>query len=315
MGRIDRLIFIIMKKLIFMAAAAALLLASAPVGAQVRQYDYDIADFSVIEVGGNFEVTVQEGKDCHVTLTVDEKVKEYVECEKKGNKLVIGNSEKSLPAEIKKLLKNGMATFECKAVVTVCKPLKEVVLADKAILSCSMPLESENVSISVSDNANLKSVNVQCKSLEVKTDKKAAAAVIADAEGMNVDMSGSSALTLTQRGAAIDATVAALANLTLYCECEELNLNTKGTSKSLINGSAKRVRYNIAAASNVNALELESDEAVIKMNSVCTLTESAKEKISLDLSAGATLVFNNTPAVVIEQIKASNVKKYVENAK
>ena len=64
-----------MKKLIFLAAAAALLLASAPVGAQVRQYDYDIADFSVIEVGGNFEVTVQEGKDCHVTLTVDEKVK------------------------------------------------------------------------------------------------------------------------------------------------------------------------------------------------------------------------------------------------
>ena len=302
-----------MKKLNFAAAIAALLLSSLTVSAQIRQYDYDMSDFSSIEIGGNFEVTIQEGKDSHVTLTVDENIRAYIECEKKGNKLVIGNSEKSLPSEIKKLVKNGAATFECKAVVTVRKPLKSIVLTDKAVASCSVPLDAESVKISVSDNANLKSVTVQCKNFDLKADKKGTAAIIVDAEISNLNMAGNSAVTFTQKGAEVDATVASLANLSMYCEADVVTLNAKGTSKVLANGKSTKVNYNVSGASNVNALDLECDEAVIKMNSVCTLTESAKEKISIDLSGGATLVFNNNPVITLEQIKASNVRKYSED--
>ena len=86
-------------------------------------------------------------------------------------------------------------------------------------------------------------------------------------------------------------------------------------NRTMINGKSKDVFYTIGAASNVNALDLECDNASIKMNSVCTLTESAKEKITLDLTGGSTLIFNNNPTIVIEQVKASNIKKYVAEGK
>lgn len=300
-----------MKKICLFAASAAAMLASFGAKAEIRQFDYDVAPFSEISVGGDFEVSLQQGTGYHVAVTIESELQNYITCEVKGKTLTIKEGDKNLPKEIKALIKSKELHPVYKAVVSIPSSISGITLEDKAILNCLMPFEANSFKIKMSDNTNLKNATINnANYVEINADRKATAQVLLESNQTEINVSGNSNVAVTQKGKSVDASVSANANLTLYCDAKTINMIAKGTSKTLFKGKADKVEYNMSGSSNVNALELETEEASIKMNSVCSLTESASKMISVELSAGATLIFNNDPVVRIEQIKSSSMRKY-----
>lgn len=305
-----------MKRITFVAALAALLMLPAGAGAQMKQYDYDLSYFNGIVISGEFDVTLEEGADNHVKLTVDEPLKDFVTCSVKGHTLTINYDERSVPKDVKKLYKGKDASKPMfRAVVTSNASLEQITLEDKAILDCTMHMDSESFKVNVSDNAVLKGVNAKCQFATVTVDKKSESTIIIEADNLSLTVSGNASIAATQTSKTTDLNISGFTNLTMHGEMDNLNVNAKGNAKVALSGKATTCNYVITGGCNINASELEAEDAAVKMNSVCTLSEAATNNLNVNLQGGATLIFSNEPSITVDEIKASNMRRYASSKK
>lgn len=296
-----------MKRIVaIFTAFAACLSAGTMLNAAEKQYEYDLASFNAIKVGGNFEVIIEKGSAYHASVTVDEACYKLVTCSVKGNTLTLTEDDKDITKEIKNLLNNTQPVF--KAVVTVPVSPDEIVINDKAVVECSVLCEGCNVKVSVSDNASLKNFTANCKYFSLKADKRSNVNVNVTADDVDVDMNNTSSVSLTQKGKAIDINLAAASNFTLYGNSEEMTLNSKGSAKALLNGEATKAKYTITGSCNINASALIGDNAEVKMTGLSTANVAAAKNLSVNIQSGATLIFSNSPVFEIVQVKASTLK-------
>lgn len=305
-----------MKKISLIAAAAALMLGSFSSFAQVKQYNFDLSYFNAIVCGGEFEVTVGQGDSYQAKITVEEPYREYVTCDVHGQVLTITLDEKKVSKDIKKLYKGkGAVVPVFKAIVTTPEDISTITLEDKASLTSTKDFNVESFKVNVSDNANLKAVTVNAQHSTINTDKKGVASINLTTNTLNLNIGGNSTLNLTQASKSIDATVSGFCNFTMHGDSDKMEFNGKGNGKIVINGTIPYVNYNLSGGCNVNAMNIVCEDAIVKMNSVCTLSEAASKSLSVELSGGATLIFDNNPAISITEIKSSNMRRYTSTSK
>ena len=123
-------------------------------------------------------------------------------------------------------------------------------------------------------------------------------------------LGGNASLTLEQHALASALDVSGSANLVLKGAAKSMDLVAKGSSKSILNGVVPSVKYQLSGMSNVNAVALEAERAQVVMNGLCTLVQSASEELTVDLSTGASLSFQNQPAIRIVQVKNASMLPY-----
>lgn len=305
-----------MKKIATIATLALLPFSAGQAPAQVRQKDFDLERFNSIVIGGDFDVTIEEGKDYRVSVTMDRQFKDCLVCAVNGNVLTLTIDEKKLIKDINKFIKsvgNDKPSFS--ATIFVPESIGQISLKDQAVLKCDKVIKSESIKINVSDNAVLKSATVESRFASINTDMKGSASVIAESEGITVTASGTSNLNLTQNCKTSDITASGFCNIVLDGEVDNLTLNAKGTTRTTVNGKADAAGFNLSGACFVNAHELELNDAAVRMNGLCSLSESASKTLSVDLQAGSSLTFDNHPAISVVGIKLSTVKRYVEGEK
>ena len=68
--------------------------------------------------------------------------------------------------------------------------------------------------------------------------------------------------------------------------------------------------FNLSGPSSVNAEKLECEDANVAMNSLCQLVEAASKTLTVNLSAGATLKYLNSPQINILNIRVSTMIPY-----
>lgn len=305
-----------MKKIAFIATLTFLLFSAVNADAQIRQDDYDLKEFTSIVVGADFEVTVEEDNEYKASVTIDRQFKDCLVCSVSGNVLNINLDEKKLTKDVKKFIKSiGTDKPAFSAVVYVPGDLKEITLKDQAVLNCTKELGGESVRVNVTDNAVLKAASVKSQFANIVTDKKGKASLIAVSDGVTVSSTGTSALTLTQSCRNSDITVSGFSNVVLDGEVDNITINAKGTCKAEIKGKALSANYNINGGCSINAHELESEDAVVKISGLSTLSESASKTLSLDLQGGASLTYDKQPSISIVGIKLSTVKMFTESEK
>lgn len=302
-----------MKKLFVFAAG---LLLSVAALAQTKDIEYNYSSFSKIAASNDFQVSlVTSGSDYKLSLQVEGAYAEYVVANVNNGTLEISLDEKGVPSEVKKAYKGKTPTF--KAVVTMPVPPKEINIKDKVVFDSVWPLELvDALNINASDNSVVKPMTVTGDLLYINLDKKASAEVVFK-EGSKVSAvgSGNSKLNLNVQAKEVEVAVNANAETNLKCESESLDYTAKGTSKSAINGSTYYAGFTVTGTANVNAINLETPEANIAMNGLCSLSESASEKVKLSVTGGANLSFNNNPTFEIENIKNSSVVRYAAKEK
>lgn len=305
-----------MKKLSMIAAVAALLFGSLSSYAQVKQYNFDLSFFNSIVVGGEFEVTLSQGDSYQAKITVEEPFREALTCDVHGQVLTVKIDDRKVSKDVKKLYKGkGAVTPVFKAVITTPEDISSITLEDKSSLTSTKEFNVESFKVNVSDNATLKAVTVNSQLATINTEKKGNASVNITTTELILNTNGNSSLNLTQTSKSIEANVSAFSNLTMHGDAENLVLNGKGSAKVVINGSIPSAKYNLNGGCNINAHELVSKVALVKMNSICTLSEAASDSLNVELAGGATLIFDNAPAINIEDIKNSNMRKYSSTVK
>lgn len=300
-----------MKKINLVVAFVALMLNLPDLSAQDKQFNFNLSAFNAIVVGGDFDVTVEHGDSYKAMVTVGEQYQEFVICEVHGQILTISIDDRKITNDIKNLFKSkGAATPVFKVTVSTPENISSITLKDKASLTSTKDFSVESFKAAVGDNANLKEVNVNSKFAAISTEKRGTLSLNITTGSLNVNASGTSTMNITQSSNSIDANVSGFCNLSLQGDSGKLTFVGKGNSKAEIKGSIPFADYNIGGSCNVNALNLICDEAVVRMNGICTLSESASKALKVDISGGSTLVFDNTPVWEIEDVKASTLRRY-----
>ena len=87
-------------------------------------------------------------------------------------------------------------------------------------------------------------------------------------DSLFVNQTGGSNLDLTQRTAASVLAVSGNATLVVRGETGLLKLDTKGFSKSILNGKAPVARYVVGAATQVNAVSLENARSFVEASGI-----------------------------------------------
>lgn len=297
---------------LFCAVVACTALSCASAFSQNLRQDFALKSFSAIEVSDDFDVTVIKGSDYYLELTVDEALKDYVHHTIKNSTLIIDLDDKKVPNDIKKMFKGKAGNNAIyRAIITMPGDLKSVKLNDKASLLVNQDIMSEGaVSVELKDNSTLRSMVVKATNVSINLEKKATATLNVTCDQLAVETSGSSNLTLSQTSKNLDIKSSGNSNLTVKGETGELDYQVKGTTKATISGKGQSATFNCAGSSNTNAVDFDLNEAVVEMNSICTLTEAACEKLSVSLSGGANLIFANAPVLDIKGIKSSSMSHY-----
>lgn len=267
--------------------------------------------FTGITLGGEFTLEIRYGANYSAKLTTEEMLADFVLFGVSNGKLSVTVDERKIPAEVKRLFR-GKNSPTYRLIVTMPEGLRSISLEDKAVLLSAEDrvFSPEGFELSMKESSRLSTLTFATDQLSVKMERKAEATLDVTCDSLAVDMSGSSSLTLTQHTAKAGYNLAFNANLVVNGEAERLSISSKGTSKAILNGTAPEASFNVTNASNVNAVNLEVEQARVVMSGLCTLTQAATHDLFVNIGSGSTLVFKNEPAIHILNVKSASITPY-----
>ena len=172
-------------------------------------------------------------------------------------------------------------------------------LNDKAsILEIDDVVSAESFKLVMNDNSKIASIACKTGSAELQMNNKASAEIEVDCQTLKLDAKEAELNLNSNAGFDFD------------CDCQSITLVTKTTSKAVLNGRSSYVYFNLSGPSSVNAEKLECEDANVAMNSLCQLVEAASKTLTVNLSAGATLKYLNSPQINILNIRVSTMVPY-----
>lgn len=296
------------------AFIATLALVSAPLRAQrAGESERDaLPAFSSIVLGGDFNTEIRYGKQFQARLDVEELFSEYVLFAVEDSTLTVAFEDRKVPMDVRKLLRDRDGKPAFRVIVTMPEYLRTLELRDRAVLLSAddLVVAPGGLEIRATGDSRISSFSVGTSKVVLDVDRKADVKVKVSSDSLRVRVGGNAILDLEQHALASSIELSGSANLVLSGSSKSMDLHAKGTSKSILNGVVPRAQYQVSGIANVNAVNLESDEARVSMGGLCTLVEAASESLYVDISAGATLSFVNEPAIHILQVKNATFVPY-----
>lgn len=279
--------------------------------AQVKEVTHDFSAFTSLDVSYDFNVTVIPSDRYSVKITVETALADYVQTYVKSKTLFIAFDEKAVPSEVKKQFR-GRTTPTLNAVVYV-PSLNIINLSAKSSLTVNSTLVVPSFLLNVTDNAKVAILAVESSSqITVNADKKADITATLDSDDITVNASGSAILNLTQDSKNFGLKSAGSSEINVEGDALVVSVEAAGTTKPKFTGRADKLIVDAAGYSSIDALNLKVSDCEAVMNASSKLYESATATLSLDLTNGATVIYDNEPAFQIVQIKNSSVTKYSE---
>lgn len=205
---------------IFLLGSAGILIAGGIVergSGNLVTEEYDLRDFSEIDVSGSWDVTITRGTH-RVRVEVDDNILEYVKVERRGETL-------SLSTKSVRVLN---ATFKA----TISMPDLERIETSGSTRVRFSGFESPRLTIKSSGSSRIVGVDCTIGQLDLRSsgssEKDLRDCVITDAE---VDLSGSTRVILTMAGGDLTGKMSGSGSITYYGEVNTLNVKSSGSSR------------------------------------------------------------------------------------
>ena len=283
-------------------------------GQTVRETDYrELPAFHSIELGGDFSLDIQYGKQYEVRLSVEELFADYVMFSALDSTLAVTLDERRVPAEVRRVFRGKDAAAPVfRVFVTMPESLRSLKLDARAVLLSAddLVVDSERFRLQVSENARVASLAFGSGRVELSLDRKADVRMSVTCDSLSVVQAGTANLDLTHHTLVSSFDVSGSSTLALKGETGLLKINARGFTKSILNGTASVARYKLANSSQVNATLLETSRAFVEMSGLGSLTQAASEELSVDLSGGATVYFLNDPSIHVIYLKNASLIPY-----
>lgn len=283
-------------------------------GQSVRETVRDeLPAFSRITLGGDFSMDIRYGKQYAATLGVENLLADYVLFSVMDSTLTVSLDERRVPAEVRKLYRGkDAATPTLNLVVTMPETLRLLRLEDRSVLLSAddLVVDPDGLRVEVTDQARVASFAFGSGCVDLNLDRKGSVKMNVTCDSLHVRQAGNSNLELTYHTQVCAFELNGSCSLAVAGETELMKLDSKGFSKSILNGKAPVVRYKLANSSQVNATMLEAGQAFVEMAGLGTLTQAASESLTVDLSGGATVYFLNDPAIHVLYLKNASLIPY-----
>lgn len=283
-------------------------------GQSVRETVRDeLPAFSRITLGGDFSMDIRYGKQYAATLGVENLLADYVLFSVMDSTLTVSLDERRVPAEVRKLYRGKDATTPTlNLVVTMPETLRLLRLEDRSVLLSAddLVVDPGGLRVEVTDQARVASFAFGSGCVDLNLDRKGSVKMNVTCDSLHVRQAGNSNLELTYHTQVCAFELNGSCTLAVAGETELMKLDSKGFSKSILNGKAPVVRYKLANSSQVNATMLEAGQAFVEMAGLGTLTQAASESLTVDLSGGATVYFLNDPAIHVLYLKNASLIPY-----
>lgn len=283
-------------------------------GQSVRETDHkDLPAFHSIELGGDFALDIEYGKQYTVRLSVEELFADYVLFSVLDSTLAVTLDERHVPAEVRKLFRGKDASTPVfRIYVTMPESLRSLKLSSRAVLLSAddLVVDSDRFQLQVTDNARVASLAFGSGRVALALDKKADVRMSVTCDSLSVVQAGTANLNLTQHTDVSAFDVSGSSTLEVKGETGLLKIDSRGFAKSVLGGEAPVVRYKLANSSQVNATLLESSRAFVEMSGLGSLTQAASEELSVDLTGGATVYFLNDPSIHVIYLKNASLIPY-----
>ena len=281
-------------------------------GQSVRETVHeDLPAFHTIELGGDFALDIEYGKQYRMRLSVEELFADYVMFSALDSTLAVTLDERRVPTEVRRLFRGKEAPV-FRVSVTMPETLRSLELDGRSVLLSAddLVVDPDSFELRVTDNARVASLAFGSGRVALTLDKKADVDMSVTCDSLSVSLAGTADLDLTHHTQVSAFETSGSSTLAVKGETGLLKLNSRGFSKSILNGEAPVVRYKLANSSQVNATLLEAKRAFVEMSGLGSLTQAASEELSVDLSAGATVYFLNDPAIRVIYLKNASLIPY-----
>ena len=281
-------------------------------GQSVRETVHeDLPAFHSIELGGDFALDIEYGKQYRMRLSVEELFADYVMFSALDSTLAVTLDERRVPTEVRRLFRGKEAPV-FRVSVTMPETLRSLELDGRSVLLSAddLVVDPDSFELRVTDNARVASLAFGSGRVALTLDKKADVDMSVTCDSLSVSLAGTADLDLTQHTQVSAFETSGSSTLAVKGETGLLKLNSRGFSKSILNGEAPVVRYKLANSSQVNATLLEAKRAFVEMSGLGSLTQAASEELSVDLSAGATVYFLNDPTIRVIYLKNASLIPY-----
>ena len=281
-------------------------------GQSVRETVHeDLPAFHSIELGGDFALDIEYGKQYRMRLSVEELFADYVMFSALDSTLAVTLDERRVPTEVRRLFRGKEAPV-FRVSVTMPETLRSLELDGRSVLLSAddLVVDPDSFELRVTDNARVASLAFGSGRVALTLDKKADVDMSVTCDSLSVSLAGTADLDLTHHTQVSAFETSGSSTLAVKGETGLLKLNSRGFSKSILNGEAPVVRYKLANSSQVNATLLEAKRAFVGMSGLGSLTQAASEELSVDLSAGATVYFLNDPAIRVIYLKNASLIPY-----
>lgn len=283
-------------------------------GQSVRETDHrDLPAFHSIELGGDFSLDIEYGKQYTVRLSVEELFADYVLFSVLDSTLAVTLDERHVPAEVRKLFRGKDASTPVFRInVTMPESLRSLKLSSRAVLLSAddLVVDSDHFQLQVTDNARVASLAFGSGRVALALDKKADVRMSVTCDSLSVVQAGTANLNLTQHTDVSAFDMSGSSTLEVKGETGLLKIDSRGFAKSVLGGEAPVARYKLANSSQVNATLLESTRAFVEMSGLGSLTQAASEELSVDLTGGATVYFLNDPSIHVIYLKNASLIPY-----
>lgn len=280
--------------------------------AQVTRYNVDVDAFNSIKASNDFKLKFVKGDSYSVEATVNEILKDFVQIAVTDGVLNVYFEDKKVTAEVMKPFRGRNAAAPIFDVVVTCPSvIKNLeLLGNAVVLDFAEVADTSAINISISENAKIESATIKSSELNLSTHRRGSCKMDVNADKFTLSAKGSAELTINQDVKDSDVTLGSNISLQLNGKSETLNFTSSGTCKSILNGESSYTRFNISGSSNINALNLNSKEANVNMNSICVLSINASEWIFINISNGSSLTYSGEPQIHINSIRNASVLRY-----
>ncbi|MCF0176481.1 MAG: DUF2807 domain-containing protein [Bacteroidales bacterium] len=267
---------------------------------------HDLSAFTSVSANKNIEVSVVESKTFSVKVVVDEIICDYTKVYVKGSTLFLDIDEKSYPKELKTILKGKNAVVPRVKATVYMPSLKEVALAEEAVLEIQKTLNSDSFKLSAQDNASVKMLSFNGDQITISTKGKAQVRVDAQANKVDINAAGSSNCSVTATAGTLGLTSSNSSSVKVDGKFHNAEIKSENTSETTVTGECGSLKLETSGLSSVYSDGFAVTNAEVKMSNGNAWI-NAKDLVAVDIENGAYLVFNGSPRLDIVKVKNSSL--------
>jgi hypothetical protein len=298
---------------LFVAAIAALSVSAnepiAPAPAQIETKEYDLNDFSALEISSIYNVDLSRASRHGVTVEAPDFLMPYLKVDTYNNCLHLAVSE--LPRDVRHRIESGR--YKVRAYVST-PELNEIQMSGASKIEASGEFAPRKLfRIRMSGATSISGLAVRSSEADIECSGASKLSINGSFDRIRLQMSGSCGADIAASAKDSRIELSGAAKLSLKGNISKLNLTATGAANFRQEGQISEMMVDGSGAAKIHASDAPANKARIRLSGASGATIDVREELSLSLSGASSLRYraNDRMRIVDQNVsRASSISSF-----